>query len=325
MSSSGVRRGNRRVHVIPALLTLGNFACGFFAIVICLNALFFATRAQIAESQAPAAEASATEEEDLVRTDVLATRITPHGANARATKMFHWACIIVFAGMVFDMLDGRMARTMGVTSAFGRELDSLADVVTSGIAPPVIVTTLWISVMPLSSSWWGQVMIFGVVYAACAALRLARYNVQCDDADKNTFTGLPSPAAAGCVVTAVLLAQGDYHFIGAICEWLAELFGMGSAAAVQVRTRLLGLYMLAPGLMMVSNIPFPHVANRYLGGKRSYSVLVTLVLILGLIWHEPRLMLFLCFNGYLAIGALAWLRRKWTVRTAERRGGTSKE
>lgn len=314
------RRLFRRVHILPALLTLGNFACGFISIVLCLNALFFATRAQLLEQPTPgqpktAAIATPDEIDKSMAIDFDTAKSRRNalalysvaGARARAGFLFHWACVIIFFGMVFDMLDGKLARAMGASSAFGTELDSLADATTSGIAPAIIVNTISLAVMPPTYQWWTQTIIFGVIFAICAVLRLARYNIQSGTADKNVFSGLPSPAAAGCVVSAVLLSEGDYAFVDVICGWLTGLPMMGTEI-VQVKARLLSVFLLLPGLLMVSTIPFSHVANRYLTGKKSFTILVVAVLLLALIWYEPRLMLFLCFNGYMVFGLIAALR-----------------
>ena len=320
--SNTQRKFIRRVHILPSLLTLGNFACGFFSVVFCLNALFFTTRAQVLEAARTAPPGTAVETflgdplSAAAGTASAQGRRSASGANARAASMLLWACVIVFGGMIFDMLDGKVARYLGAESAFGKELDSLADIVTFGLAPPVLVITQWIAVMPLGASWWGQVMIFGVVYAACAALRLARYNVYAAGADRNVFSGLPSPAAAGCVVTAVLLAEGDYAFVGAVCEWLSAATG-GFIPTTQVKTRLLALFLLGIGLLMVTTVPFAHLANRYLTARRSFSLLILVVLYLALLWHEPRIILFVTFNGYLLIGLAGAARR--AVKQGRRR------
>ncbi len=274
------RRSYRRVHMLPSLLTLGNFACGFLSIVLCLNALFFTTAG--AAAGAPGAEAM----------------------TARAGFLFHWACVLVFFGMLFDVMDGKVARAMRVTSEFGKELDSLADVASFGIAPAIIVNTLSLAVMPAGRAWWTPAIFCGVLFAVCAALRLARYNIQAGVADRNIFSGLPSPAAAGCVVSAVLLFAGNYPWLDSACALFAgnSFFGMD---VPQVRARLLTFFLLVPGLLMVSTVPFSHAANRYLGGKKSFSLLVAAVLLLALVLYEPRLMLFLCFNGYLVLGLAA--------------------
>lgn len=312
------RSNLRRVNVLPSLLTLGNFACGFFSIVFCLNALFFTTRAQMLDVDRDGVEAVASAEPDVPdplpdpRPKKGEGRLSAVDSTARGRFLLHWACAILFVGMLFDMLDGKIARHMGADSAFGKELDSLADIVTFGVAPPVIAITLWISVMPPRASWWGQVMIFGVVYAACAALRLARYNVE-EGGDKNLFAGLPSPAAAGCVVSAVLLVEGDYGFMACVYEWLSWA-SLGEIPVVQVKARLLGVFLLCVGLMMVTTVPFVHLANRYLSGRKPFSILVLVVLFLALLWHEPRIILFLSFNGYMVAGLVMGARKAYRNR-----------
>lgn len=320
------RRLFRRVYILPSLITLGNFACGFISIVLCLNALFFSTRARLLEDPGPGqakTAAIATLEEmdkaiELRFTEPKARRdaralYSVAGARARAGFLFHWACVIIFFGMIFDVMDGKVARAMGASSAFGTELDSLADITTFGIAPAIIVNTISLTVMPPTYRWWTEVIIFGVIFAICGVLRLARYNIQSGTADKNTFSGLPIPAAAGCVVSAVLVSEGGYSFIDTTCGWLAGFTVIG-ADLVQVKARILSIFLLVPGLLMVSTIPFVHVANRYFTGKKSFAILVAAVLILAMVWYEPRLMLFLCFNGYMLFGLIMALRKRFGGR-----------
>ncbi|MDR1744852.1 MAG: CDP-alcohol phosphatidyltransferase family protein [Planctomycetota bacterium] len=320
MNPRASRRLFRRIHLLPSLITLGNFACGFLAIILCLNALYFSTRAQILEERATAAAATPAPDalslpdgigvdydHGKARRNALALHSVA-GARGRAGFLFHWACLIIFLGMLFDMLDGKVARLMGADSAFGKELDSLADVTTFGIAPAVVVNTLSLAVLPATYAWWSQVIIFGVVFALCAVLRLARYNIQ-SGTDKNVFSGLPSPAAAGCVVSAVLLFEGDYGFVATLCGWFAGIPFFGTEI-VHVKARLLSFFLLLPGLLMVSAIPFTHVANRYLTGKKSFTILVLAVLLIALVWHEPRLMLFLAFNSYMIAGIAAAIRKR---------------
>lgn len=309
------RRHFRRVNILPSLLTLGNFSCGFLSIVLCLNALFFSTRARIMEEK-PAA--SVMQMPDSVNIDYDQSKAgrnamalhSVKGGLARAGFLFHWACVIIFFGMLFDVLDGNVARRIGASSDFGRELDSLADVTTFGIAPAIIVNTIFLAVMPATYAWWNQVIIFGVIFAVCAVLRLARYNIESGTSDRNIFSGLPSPAAAGCVVSAVLFTEGDFAWVDAFCSWLAGFAWFG-ADIVQVKARLLSIFLLLPGLLMVTTIPFVHVANRYLTGKKSFTLLVLAVLVLALVWQEPRLMLFLLFNGYMAWGLVAAAWNRW--------------
>lgn len=309
------RRLYRRIHVLPSLLTIGNFTCGFISIVLCLNALFFAARAQTLDERTDEHALSIPSEVIIDFDEQKATRdahalYSPKGGRMRAGALFHWACVVIFFGMIFDMLDGKVARHMGASSAFGVELDSLADVTTFGIAPAIIVNTMALAFMPATYTWWNQVIIFGAIFAICGVLRLARYNIQAGSSDKNFFSGLPVPAAAGCVVSAVLLTQGHYGFVETICGWLTGLSFLGKEV-IQVKTSLLAVFLLLPGLLMVTTVPFVHVANRFLSGKKSFTVLVLAVLIFALVWQEPRLMLFILFNGYMLAGLAFAARKKY--------------
>lgn len=340
------RRLFRRVHILPSLLTLGNFACGFFSIVLCMGALLQAERIREAErnaahgvltpppvSHVPDVLAAAAATATTPTTTTMPTTTTgtlsqakPAGETAvrdllifsgerresnRAAVLFHWACLFVFFGMLFDVLDGKVARHIGAASAFGVELDSLADCITFGVVPPILVNTLWMAYMPSYASWWGLALVSGVVFAICAVLRLARYNIQSGAADKNIFSGLPSPAAAGCVVSAIFLFQGDYPLVASLCDWLSGLTG-GHYGPLQIKANILALFLLLPGLLMVTTFPFTHLANRYLAGRRPFPVLVTAVLLLALVFYEPRPMLFLIFNGYMALGVALAARKKWS-------------
>ncbi len=310
------RRLFRRVHILPSLLTLGNFACGFFSILLCLNALYFLARSNERRGQSGTGEVAtatvmaATAAENRGGKDALVLSQDKMERGPSGATLFHLACVLILLGMVFDALDGKVARHMGASSAFGVELDSLADVTTFGVAPAILVNTLWISVMPDFTTWRTQGLIFGFVYAACGVLRLARYNIQSGTADKNIFSGLPIPAAAGCVVSAILLAEGDYPCMLPVYEWLSDVAGPG-LNAVQAKANLLAIFMLVPGLLMVTTIPFTHLANRYLAGRRSFAILVVAVLLLALICYEPRVMLFVIFNGYMLWGIVIAIRKKW--------------
>lgn len=324
----------RRVHIIPSLLTIGNFACGVLSVILCLNALLFSTRAQLLSGDDPSSPSvtySVRSADSPPPGPAMKRYLEADAARAQAGFIIFWACMAVFFGMFFDMLDGRVARMTGCESRFGAELDSLADVVTFGVAPAVIVTTLWMRDMTMGKSWWGQVTFFGVIYAACAALRLARYNVESGSSDKNFFHGLPSPAAAGCVVTAVLAAEGGYRFLDRIWANAAAAFntvmdkvGFQTLTAQEMKIRILAIHLVIIGLLMITRVPFVHVANRYLVGRRSFTILVAAVLLMAVFWQEPKLVAFLLFNGYALIGILTALSRRWRRRStaADAPGGT---
>ncbi len=172
------------------------------------------------------------------------------------------AAWLLFLGMLCDALDGRIARMTGTTSAFGAQLDSLADVVTFGVAPALISRValgFYFPAMP------GKLLVaLAIVYILGAALRLARYNVETARVEEsegsghvtNVFRGLPSPAAAGMIASLVILR----HHYG--LHWLDW--------ALIVLTPVLGL-------CMVSRLPYSHLLNRYFDGKRPLVAVVFLM------------------------------------------------
>jgi CDP-diacylglycerol--serine O-phosphatidyltransferase len=181
---------------------------------------------------------------------------------AESEKLWMKAAWLVFFGMFCDALDGRIARLTRSTSTFGAQLDSLADIVTFGVVPAVMAKSLLTATFPMLSSRFLLALV--VVYVVGAALRLARYNVESTrlSAEGHTpvtmvFRGLPSPAAAG-VVAAFVLLRHEYQLLS--LDW-----------AVLLCTPLLGL-------LMVSRLPYPHLLNRYLEGRRPLYVMVLLAL-----------------------------------------------
>ncbi|MBI4204007.1 MAG: CDP-diacylglycerol--serine O-phosphatidyltransferase [Betaproteobacteria bacterium] len=212
---------------------------------------------------------------------------------------FEQAAIAIFVAMVFDGLDGRVARLTHTQSAFGAELDSLSDMVSFGVAPALVVY-VWalkdfaaiknISVLgPWLSSKLGWVAAF--IYCACAALRLARFNTTLDVADKRFFQGLPSPAAA-CLIAGLVWAMNEYQFKGADVRWLAW-----------------GLTMFA-GLSMVSNLKFYSGKDINLRKSVPFSVVVAIAMgLVFLITFQSTLpeMLFILFAGYGISGYVIWM------------------
>jgi CDP-diacylglycerol---serine O-phosphatidyltransferase len=198
---------------------------------------------------------------------------------------FDYAAMSIFAAMVMDSLDGRVARMTKTQTAFGAELDSLADMVSFGAAPALIVYE-W-SLRTLPSTRLAFAVAF--VYAACAALRLARFNVQIGLIDKRFFNGLPSPAAAAIVAGFVWLMD-DLGYEGKDIAWWA----MGVT--------------LAAGISMVTTAKFYSFKAM---GKRaiSFTALAVAVCIFGLIVAEPAKVLFAVFVAYLASGYVIWAMR----------------
>lgn len=231
----------RTIAVLPTLFTLGNLVCGFFAIVV-----------------AARIDAPTLAESDTPRAIVMVNVRDP-------TNAMYSACLI-FLAMAFDALDGHLARLSKTMSDFGAQLDSLCDVVTFGVAPGFLLVKMCPNFTYLHRE---AVWVIAAAYAACAALRLARFNVEVTaDDDHMHFRGLPSPAAAAAVASFALmfytLRKEDNAF-----EHAARI-----DLALQTA---LPLFALLVALLMVSRIPYPHVVNQMFSGHRSFRHVVAVL------------------------------------------------
>ena len=200
------------------------------------------------------------------------------------------ASYAIFVAALFDVFDGRAARMTGNVSRFGAEYDSIADTVSFGVAPAVLafhagdVSTL---------GWAGCVMTFA--YTACASLRLARFNVS-SGRYEGRFDGLPSPAAAGMIVSAV---------------WFKN-FLVGPEVGLGIPPVLPAFGVALLGLLMVSPIPYHSFKNIRFG--QSYKATVVPVMISIVLVVEPGLNFFLVGLAYVASGPLGWWWRRRTGR-----------
>jgi CDP-diacylglycerol--serine O-phosphatidyltransferase len=189
------------------------------------------------------------------------------------------AAPLIGLAVIVDMLDGRVARMTGTTSQFGVEFDSLADVISFGVAP-AIMAFQW-GLHPLGRLGWAA----GFVFVAGAAIRLARFNIQTATADKKYFAGLPSPAAAAVPATTI------YFYPEGLQSPLAAL-------------AVLAL-VIVPGLLMVSTIRFYSFKTLDLHSRRAYPVLALLALGLALLAaHE--IMLVVIAYAYMMSGPVMW-------------------
>jgi CDP-diacylglycerol--serine O-phosphatidyltransferase len=254
------RRGRLRrlkdVPVLPSLITLGNLCCGFLAIAKVADAL----------------------------------RAAQPGAEfATVLAFFEAAVVLVFVAMVFDALDGRVARMTGQTTPFGAQLDSMADMVTFGCAPAFLCKVL--------VDWHAQIdgnrllplhprLFFAAasVYVVGAALRLARFNVEtgADEDDHREFKGLPSPAAASiaCALVALFCTRNDAS------ATLSHLL-LAPRDFDLIVVFMPGVLVLL-GLLMVSRLPYPHAMHWLMKGRNSLPVLavaVAVVIVAAIEWQ----------------------------------------
>lgn len=209
--------------------------------------------------------------------------------NAR----FDLAALGVFAAMILDSLDGRVARMTNTQSAFGEQMDSLSDMVSFGAAPALIAYE-W-SLKGLGR--WGWIAAF--VYCACAALRLARFNVNTGVVDKRWFQGLPSPAAAALVA----------GFIWLMTEWGKRGGEVLYLSWYQI-TWITFAFTLYAGLAMVTNAPFYSFKDVQMKKSVPFAVIVLIALGIAVINIHPPTVLFGVFVAYGLSGFVVYGWRK---------------
>lgn len=200
---------------------------------------------------------------------------------------FDLAGIGIFCAMVLDSLDGRVARMTNTQSAFGEQMDSLSDMVSFGAAPALVAYEWALK----SLGRWGWVAAF--VYCSCAALRLARFNVNTTVVDKRYFQGLPSPAAAALVAGFIWL-MNDFGWKGYEFSW--EMFALA----------------LYAGLTMVTNVPFYSFKDVRMKQSVPFIVIVAIALGIAVITIQPPVVLFSLFVIYGLSGYVVyfWKRAK---------------
>jgi CDP-diacylglycerol--serine O-phosphatidyltransferase len=196
--------------------------------------------------------------------------------------------------MVFDGLDGRIARMTNSSSAFGAEYDSLADMVSFGLAPALLLYQWALS--DFGKLGW----LIAFVYTAGAALRLARFNTQVGVADKRYFQGLPSPAAAALLAGLVWMVESNQFDTG-----------IESSAAL--------ILTFAAGLLMVSNIRFSSFKELNLKDKVPFVTLLVVVLVLVVITIKPSVILFAIAFSYAVSGLVLTLYSLHKTRQLRKR------
>lgn len=202
---------------------------------------------------------------------------------------FENAAVAIFLAMVLDGLDGRIARLTNTSSKFGVEFDSLADMVSFGVAPALVIFS-W-ALGDLGKFGWSAAFI----YVACAALRLARFNTQIDTADKNYFTGLASPAAAAIIASTVWV----FHDLG----WV------GNAVPTELSV-LVGLLTATVGFLMIANFPYYSFKGIDLRRRVPFVVMIAVVLVFGLVTLDPPSILLVGFLAYAVSGPVGQVMKR---------------
>ena len=275
----------KHVSVLPNILTLANAGCGLLAISKAIDAL--------AAGDDP----------------------------ARFASLLEMSCWLVLIATVLDGLDGRIARMTDSFSDFGAQLDSFADAITFGVAPAMVAKVL----LERHALVHPRVhFLAAAAFALMAVLRLACFNLESDHDEESHrgFRGLPSPAAAGTIVAMILMflslgggievAGGEATPVGKGVQYLP---GWWREGLVNSLLPALLLALPAIGLLMVSRIPYRHMAT-YFGGQRTrFQVLVKVVFIAGGLYLAPVPILLATGLFYIATGLITHLRKGSVPKT----------
>lgn len=251
-----------RIYVLPNLMTAGNLFCGFVAVIKCIQAY----------------------------------TATQTGADELSMQLYTHAVLFIMTAVIFDALDGALARLGGRESLFGKEFDSLADVVSFGIAPALMVFFLILSPTEAYPYFLWIGWFIGFIYLLCAAVRLARFNVlthpavysRGKEAPGKDFIGLPVPAAAGSIVSLVFFLN-----IYDLQRWAIVLPGL----------------MLLIAYLMVSVIRYPSFKNIDWRTRIRFRTFILLFVVAVLLWRFWGVSLALIFYAYVFYGLYLHIRK----------------
>ena len=223
------------------------------------------------------------------------------GDQQTMATIFAWSAGLILFAMVFDMFDGFTARLLHTSSLHGIQMDSLADMTTFGVAPATLVAVMAHNMRHIERAGeFVPICILCGIYLGCAALRLATYNVHAmfEKKSSDIFTGLPSPGAAAALCTIILFAATEKG-----SNTLREYF------------RYLPTYAMALGVLMVSQVPYPHF-GKFLASAPHTKKRALFVVFLLLVWLvssflvNPFLFPFLIVNIYVFWGLIAYFALK---------------
>ena len=269
-----------RIYFLPNLMTAGNLFFGFIAIIKCIQARLITDTGEYAQLH----------------------------SSLSWTALYTQAVWCILVAVIFDSLDGRLARLGGRTSLFGAEFDSLADIVSFGVAPALMVFFLILA--PREEYQWFRELGWFVafIYLLCGAVRLARFNVitnpllhRAENESSKDFVGLPIPAAAGTVATLVLLLLN-----------MAE-----NARALRLWALALPFILILVSMLMVSTVRYPSFKQVNWETRTRFRTFVVVFVVLALVWKLKEVAFFFVFLGYIAYGLFGHYQRG--VRHVQRR------
>ena len=279
------RQRLKYITILPSLITILNGVCGFTAIVL-----------------ASKGAAAGTNEFSYHKLQL---------------PYFAISGYMILLAMIADMLDGRLARMSQSTSSFGGQLDSLCDIISFGVAPAFLMLKVLehklIGLAELNPSFENFLQRFiwlaAAAYISCAAIRLARFNVENeqDESSHMSFIGLPTPAAAGVVVSLVIFQQ-EILTGSPVRNTQTQLICENAIIYA------LPFLVLGTAVLMVSRIRYSHILNQYIKGKKPFAHFIRVLLFLGLIIWSRQAALVLIFCGFAASGFVKWLYYKVILR-----------
>ncbi len=252
----------RAVAVLPTLFTLGNLICGFFAIVVL---------ARIEKPQNADFVSTPRIKVDLDSPKDMRESARSFIKSEDPTHNLMLCGALILLAMIFDAVDGQVARITRVTSDFGAQLDSLCDLVSFGLAPAILI----VKMCPQFTNKHGEIIwCVAALFACCAALRLARYNVETDEEDDHTsFAGLPTPAAAATIASFAILSYALRNESALLTHENFQLYDSWMQWVLPVLAVIIAI-------LMVSRVPYPHPLTQLLRGQRSFAQLIAIVIAL---------------------------------------------
>lgn len=250
-----------KIYFLPNLMTACNLACGFFAVLMIFKGLM------------------------LVESQILVSgKLSSKEYFETVSKYYEYAILLIFGSCLFDLLDGRLARLGGQESPFGREFDSLADIISFGMAPAMLLSRAVL--FPLSNIGWGIALVFLV----CGALRLAKFNCLAAmpnrSDDHHDFRGLPIPMAAGFIASLTFLLNDFYQGDRELGPWKYVLAGA----------------MLGLSWLMISNIRYPSFKKVGLKTRGTVGAIVIALVVIYMTIQFHYVMPVFLFSAYLIYG-----------------------
>jgi len=249
-----------KIYFLPNLMTACNLACGFFAVLMIFKGLL------VVEQMSVAGPLSSKEYFETV------------------SRYYEYAILLIFGSCLFDLLDGRLARLGGQESPFGREFDSLADIISFGMAPAMLLSRAVL--FPLGNLGWG----IALIYLVCGALRLAKFNCLAAmpkrAGDTHDFRGLPIPMAAGFIASLTFLLNDFYQGDRELGAWKFVLAGA----------------MLGLSWLMVSDIRYPSFKKLGWKTRGTLGAIVIGVVLIFMTIQFRYVMPVVLFSGYLIYG-----------------------